>query len=180
MAEMSKLLRRDLEPKSYLLEDDGSVPNNPRLPLLIYEDVFAEDPEDMAAAFESLFDAHQWPASWRWGVYGYHHYHSTAHEALGCFSGEAEILFGGEKGERARLRPGCVAVIPAGVGHKNLGSSSDFQVVGCYPEGQSHDMRYGRKSERDEALRNIEAVPLPSADPVTGKEGPLMRLWGVA
>jgi uncharacterized protein YjlB len=63
------------------------------------------------------------------------------------------------------------------VGHRNLGSSRDFLVVGAYPEGQSWDLRTGEPDERPEVLENISKVPLPETDPVFGDEGPLHEHW---
>ncbi|MBS0000436.1 MAG: hypothetical protein KFF73_15755 [Cyclobacteriaceae bacterium] len=68
-------------------------------------------------------------------------------------------------------------LIPAGVAHKNLGSSADFRVVGAYPEGQSWDMNYGKEWERPTADENIRKVKLPVMDPVFGQEGPVIDQW---
>jgi len=38
-----------------------------------------------------------------------------------------------------------VIIIPAGVAHKNLGSSAYFRCVGGYPPGQSWDMNFERQ-----------------------------------
>jgi uncharacterized protein YjlB len=38
-------------------------------------------------------------------------------------------------------------------------------------------MRYGKPEERDEAEKEIHNVPLPSADPLYGGNGPLAALW---
>jgi uncharacterized protein YjlB len=76
-----------------------------------------------------------------------------------------------------RLTAGDVVVIPAGVAHKNDGASSDFRVVGAYPDGTGPDMQYGKPGERPGTDRNIAAVPSPAADPVHGSAGPLTRLW---
>ncbi|MGD8650012.1 MAG: hypothetical protein PVJ77_25990, partial [Desulfobacterales bacterium] len=75
-------------------------------------------------------------------------------------------------------RAGDVIIIPAGVAHKNLNQSLDFRCVGAYPAGQSPDMQYGKPSERPSADQNIRSVPLPETDPVFGKKGPLLEIWG--
>jgi uncharacterized protein YjlB len=162
------------EPKvrSIVLQDDGTYPNNPR-PLLLYLRSVPSDP----AAIERVFTANQWPSAWRNGVYSYHHYHSTAHEALGVYSGSATILFGGPEGTTVTIRAGEVAVIPAGVAHKCLEAGRDFRIVGAYPQGQRWDMCYGKPGERPAADKNIAAVPDPQVDPVQGETGPLPRLW---
>ncbi|WP_250123845.1 cupin domain-containing protein [Chroococcidiopsis sp. CCMEE 29] len=65
-----------------------------------------------------------------------HHYHSTAHEVLGISRGKAAVRLGGDaRGQTFEVRAGDVIIIPAGVAHKNLDSSSDFLVVGAYPLG---------------------------------------------
>jgi uncharacterized protein YjlB len=115
--------------------------------------------------------------TWRNGIYSYHHYHSTAHEVLGCYRGSAKVQFGGESGIVEELSAGDVVIIPAGVGHKNLGASADFAVVGAYPRGQDYDMNYGKPGERPRADENIARVPLPETDPIFGKDGPLLRHW---
>jgi len=70
-------------------------------------------------------------------------------------------------------------VLPAGISHKNLGSSADFKCVGAYPEGQNYDMNYGKPSERPGADLNIRKVLLPLADPLFGDSGPLMHIWKI-
>jgi len=77
----------------------------------------------------------------------------------------------------AEVQAGDVAVVPAGVAHKRLHSSGDFSVVGAYPVGQTWDMCYGREGERPGTDQVIAAVPLPYADPVHGRQGPLLQLW---
>jgi uncharacterized protein YjlB len=134
-------------------------------------------PGDAASIFENLFEANQWSGCWRNGIYPYPHYHSNAHEVLGVFSGSATVQFGGERGITEKLNPGDVAILPAGVGHKNLGSSADFGVVGAYPFGQEPDMNYGASGERPRADQNIARVPRPTLDPVYGAAGPLCQHW---
>ncbi|WP_309020557.1 cupin domain-containing protein [Pelagicoccus sp. SDUM812003] len=118
-----------------------------------------------------------WRAAWRYGVYEFPHYHSTAHEVLGIYAGRASIRLGHTEGKTVEVQAGDVVVIPAGVGHQNLGSSPDFHVVGGYPKGQDADVLRGRKGDRPQADENIKQVPLPSADPVFGEDGPLTKLW---
>jgi uncharacterized protein YjlB len=162
---------------AHFLKDDGTFPNNDKLPLLVYPAALKLPEQDPAAAIEALFATNQWGGAWRNGVYGYHHYHSTAHEVLGVTRGSARLQLGGERGVTLSVSAGDVIILPAGVAHKNLGDSSDFRVVGAYPHGQRWDMNYGRPGERPQADQNIARVPLPHADPVYGATGPLMDRW---
>jgi uncharacterized protein YjlB len=159
------------------LEDDGTYPNNAALPLLAYRGAVQLPERDPAATFEALFQANGWSGSWRNGVYGYHHYHSTAHEVLGVYGGTARVQMGGEAGIVVEVYPGDVVIIPAGVAHKNLGASADFRVVGAYPRGQRPDMNTGQEGERPGADWNIAQVDRPGADPVYGVSGPLVEHW---
>jgi uncharacterized protein YjlB len=163
------------EVASYRLTDDGTYPNNARLPLLVYAAALGTDPD----AIEARFDAHGWPPAWRFGVFDFHHYHATAHEVLGVFAGSARLLFGGPEGVEVTAAAGDAIVIPAGVAHKCL-ASKGFRVVGAYPQGQDFDMNRGEPGERPAADRHIAAVPLPEADPVLGADGPLRQHWGSA
>lgn len=123
-----------LQIETRFFADDGETINNPRLPLILMRGTGAEDSRDPAAWFESRFSQNGWTASWRWGVYPHHHFHSTNHEVLGIAAGEAELMLGGRGGECFNVQAGDVIVIPAGVGHKcerssilspcSLGSSS--------------------------------------------------------
>jgi uncharacterized protein YjlB len=162
---------------AHSLKDDGVYPNNSMLPLVVLQGALASSEGDPAAVFEALFAANHWGGSWRNGVYGFHHYHSTAHEVLGVYGGTAQVQFGGERGVVLKVSLGDVVVIPAGVAHKNLGASHDFRVVGAYPRGQRWDMCYGKSGERPRADQNIARVPVPEADPVYGTDGPLIKYW---
>jgi uncharacterized protein YjlB len=155
--------------------DDGSIPNS-ELPVAIYRGI--DEVGGEAAACEALFEQNRWWRFWRDGIYAFHHFHSTAHEALGVVAGRAEVVLGGPvNGERFELGAGDVAILPAGTGHCNAGSSGDFLVVGAYPRGQDWDLRRGDPAEHDGVVANIQQVPLPEADPVRGADGPLMDLW---
>ncbi len=166
-----------LELKTYLLKDDGAIPNNEQLPLLVYSGVLELPDKNPAAACEAVFQANNWGSSWRNGIYSFHHYHSTAHEVLAIARGQARVQFGGETGPVVEVQTGDVVIIPAGVGHKNLGASADLLVVGAYPQGQSWDLCRGTPDERPWALDNIANVPLPESDPIYGEQGPLRKNW---
>jgi uncharacterized protein YjlB len=154
-------------------EDDGRIPNS-RLPVILYHGVGeATD----AASCEALFAENGWLGAWRDGIYDFHHFHSTAHEALGIVRGHARVILGGPAGKRFELGAGDVAVLPAGTGHCNVGSGGDLLVVGAYPEGMGWDIRRGDPDERQEVLANLAAVPLPASDPVSGPYGALIELW---
>ncbi len=161
------------EPLAFTFADDGAIPNS-KLPLLVYRAAVPADP----AAIERLFAANRWPPAWRNGVHPFHHFHSTAHEALGVARGEARVLFGGSGGQVLTVQAGDVVVIPAGVAHCNQGQSNDLLIVGAYPDtSDSPDLRRGKPQEHAAAKHAAEAVPLPAADPVDGQDGPLRRLW---
>lgn len=163
------------EPEVLRLTRNGWMPNNERLPVLLYRAGISTAGSDPAANFERTFTRNGWPSAWRNGVYSFHHYHSTAHEVLGFARGEAKLMLGGEGGTVVVVRAGDVALLPAGTGHCNLGSSRDFLVVGGYPRGQDWDLC--RSAPTAEMLERIRKAPFPQSDPVLGAGGPLVRLW---
>jgi uncharacterized protein YjlB len=160
----------------YRLADDGTIPNNAILPLIVYRGALSPS-GDVAAKFETLFERNGWSGGWRSGIFAYHHYHSTAHEVLGIASGQARVRFGGDHGESVEVRKGDVVVVPAGVGHKRESGSDDLVVIGAYPEGRRPDLNTGKSGERPTVLDNIARVPVPEADPVFGPTGPLTKHW---
>lgn len=161
------------EPDTFTFQGDGSIPNS-RFPVLVYHGLdLAQDP----AGAERAFAANDWQGSWRDGIYPFHHFHSTAHEVLAIVAGQARVTLGGPEGQTFEVGRGDVLVLPAGTGHRNEGSSSDLLVVGAYPGGMSWDLRRGDPAEYDEVRANIDAVPLPQADPVGGGGGALPGLW---
>ncbi|WPP51304.1 cupin domain-containing protein [Catalinimonas niigatensis] len=173
---MSEFIQEAKEIIAKKLQDDGRFPNNKKLPLLLYKQAIQLKEGD-AAKVEQVFEKNLWGNSWRNGIYNYHHYHSTTHEVLGVYQGEAEVQLGGPEGISVKVQCGDVIIIPAGVAHKNLRASSDFACVGAYPPGQSFDMNYGKEEERTQADENIAQVPLPETDPVYGKNGTLIKQW---
>jgi uncharacterized protein YjlB len=159
-------------------KDDGVIPNNGKLPMLLYKGVVRLDGEaDPAAVFEELFQASGWGDSWRNGIYPYVHYHSRIHEVLGIARGHARVRFGGDDGKEIEVKAGDVAVLPAGTGHHCLKASKDFLVVGAYPPAGTYDECTGKPDEHARALKTIPKVAKPKADPVFGRGGPLAELW---
>lgn len=156
-------------PETHIFAADGAIPNS-RLPLLVYRGGLAAD----AAAMERAVAAHGWPPRWRDGVYPWHHFHPSAHEALGVASGHGRVLFGGPNGTEIVLAAGDVVVVPAGVGHCGVAASADLVIVGAYPAGTS-DTAASRGVAGAAAM--ISAVATPAADPVAGADGPLLSLW---
>jgi len=168
---------RDVSPVSLLLRGDGEVPNNPQLEVMHYPQVLDSHDASLASQFEALFAQHEWPPAWRNGIFDFHHFHSTAHEALGIYSGEVTVRLGGEGGVDVVLCAGDVAVLPAGVGHKQLSCVGPLGVVGAYPLGQIADACRPDAIRFEGRVGAVRAVALPSADPVYGTDGPLMRRW---
>jgi uncharacterized protein YjlB len=159
------------------LRDDGRIPNHPTLPLLVYPLALALSRGDPASIAETIFRRNRWGGLWRNGIYDFHHYHSTAHEALAIVRGDAVVQLGGEGGITLSLSAGDVLVLPAGTGHKRLSASRDLLVVGAYPPGQQWDLCRGEPGERPRVLDNIRATPLPETDPIFGRSGPLVECW---
>jgi uncharacterized protein YjlB len=161
----------------HALAPGGAIPNHPRWPLLVYPDAVAIAGADPAAAFEELFDRNRWPAAWRNGVFHFHHFHSTAHEALGVYRGVVRVLFGGYDGLVVTARPGDVIVLPAGTGHKKLSSRGVLGIVGAYPTAQHPDMCTPLLSSLQRSAAAVARVPLPDCDPVYCAGGPLFTHW---
>ncbi len=148
------------------------------LPLLVYNQIFPDGtPEVRADHAEKLIARHHWHPAWRWGVYDFVHFHSTAHELLVVYRGTGHLRFGGGAGVLLDVSAGDAVVIPAGGAHQNLGSSKDFHVVGAYPRGQKADLIRADSPEAGPAQERLANVPLPIEDPFFGNDGPLIKLW---
>lgn len=174
---MQAQINNSAEIKTFLFSENGNFPNNPDLPVLLYKNVFDFSNPDPASEIERAFFQNNWGGSWRNGIYNFQHYHSTAHEALGVYSGWAVVQLGGAENDPVKIEKGDLVVLPAGTAHKRLDSGDGFAVVGAYPDGQSWDMNYGKETEKENARQNISRVPLPKNDPVFGAKGKMFEFW---
>ena len=159
---------------------DGLVPNS-RLPAVIFKQavIFGNLPEKSAEIeLKALADSNEWHLDWTDKVYSWTHYHSTAHEALLVFRGEATLKLGGENvGSDYQVESGDAVFITAGLGHQAISYTGDFTVFGLYPKGQKWDLRRAWKRNYIASVRRIKNVLLPTADLLFGKCGPLMDYW---
>jgi uncharacterized protein YjlB len=165
-------------PVTYKFSDDGSIPNNPAWPLVLYRAGIhlsgSPDPEDL---IEKTFAGNGWGNMWRNGIYPYTHYHSMIHEAMAIARGRAKVRFGGDNGEDIDIGPGDVVILPAGTGHQCLMQTPTLVVIGAYPPDGKYNICRGSKAEHETAVLTIPTVPPPTVDPVFGPGGPLMTLW---
>lgn len=155
-------------------DETTGYPNSP-LPVLLYREVLTlSGAEERANAFESMFKQHGWPPAWRYHLYDFDHFHSTAHEALGIFQGQATARLGGPNGQEVKLYAGDVLVLPAGVGHAYVEASDNFCMVGAYPPAQDPAIERGDPAQLEKLNTRVAAVTIPSTAPVGG---PLQPLW---
>lgn len=166
-----------VEVVTFTCEDDGVVPNNPALPVVLMRGATeaGASPHEMMA----LFEANGWRRTWHYTVFDYQHYHPNAHEALAVVAGWADIQIGGPSGDIHRVVEGDAMILPAGTGHCRIDARDDFAVVGGYPPGQEdREIVRGIIQNRRDAPERIAAVGLPGTDPVFGPDGPLIEAWG--
>jgi uncharacterized protein YjlB len=176
--EALRIMTRPRKPIAVMFDDDGIVPNNPRLPVVVYRRAIDLNDKrfDPGAVVDAIFASNGWGRSWRDTIYDFVHYHSQIHEAMGVARGWAEVEFGGVKGRRIRLKAGDVAILPAGTGHRLIEESRGFLVVGAYPADGTYDECTDTR-EREDAAKRIAKTRKPDTDPVFGKRGPLKGMW---
>lgn len=164
------------QPVTLYFDSDATsgYPNSP-LPVLIYRGALdISNAEERADTFESMFKQHGWLPAWRYYLYYFDHFHSTAHEALGIFQGQAKARLGGPNGQEVMLYAGDVLVLPAGVGHACIEADDDFCMVGAYPPGQNVENERGDPATLAAAQARVASVAIPENAPVGG---PLKSLW---
>ena len=162
----------------FVIKRNKNFPNS-KLPVLVYQKAFDLPAQKNKASklVQKIFLRHGWSNSWTNGIYDFHHYHSITHECMGVSMGHATIILGGPKGRKIKLTAGDIIILPAGVGHKCLEHSSDFECVGAYPQGKDYDTNIGTAAEYKKAKLNIGKLAIPSKDPVTGERGFLKVYW---
>ncbi len=158
--------------------EQHGFPEITAFPLIVYRGALKTQGDKAAEECLRIFDRHGWSGGWTNGIYRFHHFHATTHEALGIVSGRVQVRFGGKSGPVVAVEAGDALVIPAGVSHCNEDASEDLVVVGAYPGGREPDMERRGSDEMTEAARaKVQKVPAPEADPVLGKDGPLIEIW---
>lgn len=92
-----------------------------------------------------VIEPHHWLQGGVFKHYPAHHFHSVTHECYAVFRGRSRLSLGtgpldvGAKGIEVELGEGDAIVLPAGVSHCSIESSSEYEYVGLYPEvGVSH------------------------------------------
>lgn len=166
----------DIPVQQLMLLDDGTFPNS-NLPVLLYQKALEIPALLEGMQVKHLLHSNGWTNNWKGGIYTYHHYHSTTHEALAVIEGKATLLLGGPAGQYIEIQKGDLLVIPAGVAHKNTSREDDLVCIGGYPGGKDFDVLTGQTGERPMADRRIQSIPLPATGPLLGEEDELVNIW---
>ena len=111
------------------MKDDGTFPNNEWYPLILFKNAF----HGSQGKGEHLITEGGWMSPWVWGIFPYHHYHSTAWELLLCVKGHAHMQLGGESGPCTIINMGDIVYVPPGLTNKQLDSNGGFSLLGAYP-----------------------------------------------
>ncbi|KAF4452710.1 cupin domain-containing protein [Fusarium austroafricanum] len=179
-------------PEQYLIRQTAHCPNS-LFPVLVYRSVLPV-PAEEASATEFL-ERHGWEKKGIWGTITVKHFHPNVHECYGVIQGESELIFGAggadvpELGTKVPVKTGDVIVVPAGVAHastheddKSKDESDCYRYIGVYPIGSPQyrfDLGIERLEQKEELVVESRKVSIPQ-DPISGHQGPLVRIWNVA
>ncbi|KAF2169951.1 hypothetical protein M409DRAFT_64362 [Zasmidium cellare ATCC 36951] len=176
------------DPELYWTKPTPHSPNS-KLPVLVYRNVLPGD--HSVESTSKAFEDNQWSKG---GVFKHvpiAHFHSNTHECYAAIRGSTKWvcvrrLYGvgplddQSAGITFDMKAGDIAVHAAGVTHKNLESSDDYEYVGLYPKDAPHWDNNLCKADTDETRLKAEAakeVAIPDHDPIYGLDGPLPRIW---
>ena len=145
-----------------------AIPNHPRFAVLVYRGVDAA--AEGAEAARALFAEHGWGGSWVAGVFPFHHFHSTSHEALAVSRAARRSSSAARRARRSRWPRATYWSCRPARGTAARGRDG-FTVVGAYPAGQEdYDLLRGDDPAEVAAPRErIAALGPPPQDPVGGE-----------
>lgn len=150
------------------------VPNNDKYPTVMARNALGGMQDD--AAVKALLKQNGWVGAWTWQVFPFHHFHPDAFEVLAVAEGSATLMLGGPQGGKIEAEAGDVMILPPGFGHRQIEARDGFRICGAYPPGQENYTIVRAEEGYDEAmLKEIASVPEPTADPVWGGNGPLLK-----
>lgn len=159
-----------------MYRDDGEVPNNPVLPVVVVKGAILPGQGPRPAM--ALLASNRWGGNWASTIFDYQHYHPNAHEALIVCGGRAEVQLGGPSGDIFEVSDGDAIVLPAGTGHCRLSGDRDFMVCGGYPPGQeNYEIVSAGSQSIAEAHARIAMVSMPATCPIFAGDGPLLTAW---
>lgn len=164
--------------KIFAIKENKPFPNN-FLPVIYYPEALKEltEEKDNGDSVKAYLEKNGYSNSWINGILAQHHFHSNTHEVLVCLSGMATVQLGGPDAESYPFHQGDVLLLPAGTAHKKIDASSDFQIVGAYPNGLDYDMQMGNTEEYAAIKERVSKVIQPEMDPVEGNQGPVFEYW---
>lgn len=160
------------------IKENQPFPNN-SLPVLYYSEAIKELTNSKHTGEEVMkfLESNGYSNGWVGGIFTYHHFHSNTHEVLACISGKSEVQLGGPDFEVYPFKAGDVLLLPAGVAHKLIEATDDFQIVGAYPEGKEPDMQKGDTKNYEEMKERISRLGIPEYDPVEKTTGGVFDYW---
>ena len=123
------------------IHENKPFPNN-SLPVLFYKGAAEKwlNQSNAAEAVLSHFERNGYGNGWVNGIFNYHHFHSTTHEALTCIAGEGSIQLGGPGQNIYTVTKGDVLLLPAGIAHKKIKATKNFQIVGLVVDVMDQDL----------------------------------------